>query len=260
MVGKKTGSRSISPKALSSGARPLKNLNAHLLYQTSPPSLHAFKVTRPCRRPCTHLSQQLPSLPCSRMRRAPHLTPPRKALLVYQKTRMMKKIPLQVLVTLVHQTTLRRRAKNTVSPWSLHATHPLLWNKMPSMHTSKAVLLWIRAHLVLPAKMPLMLIREKKTLPPYRPQVKSLASGNPLGSAPCGKNNFARFIGLEGNGVKLMLATGDILPSPHWEDADGATLKGAGGAKPVRKTLCGVMSSVLALLAAESLHSTEAVS
>ena len=45
--------------------------------------------------------------------------------------------------------------------------------------------------------------------------IRSLASGNPLGSALCGKNNFARFIGLEGNGVKLMLATGDILPSPH---------------------------------------------
>ena len=39
------------------------------------------------------------------------------------------------------------------------------------MHTSEAVLLWIRAHLVLPAKMPLMLIKKKKILPPYQSQL-----------------------------------------------------------------------------------------
>ena len=43
--------------------------------------------------------------------------------------------------------------------------------------------------------------------------IRSVASGNPLRSAPCGKNNLARFIGLEGNGVKLMvLLSKNALP------------------------------------------------
>ena len=41
---------------------------------------------------------------------------------------------------------------------------------MYSMHISKAVLLWMRAHLVLLAKMPLMLIVKRKTLPQYHAQ------------------------------------------------------------------------------------------
>ena len=171
MVAKKTSSRSISPKALSSGTRPLKKLKLLLYFQTSLPSLHASKATRPCLRPCTHLSQRPPCRPCNRMRRARRLTPPRKALLVYQKKRMTKEIPLQALLKMVQRMTLRRRGKKAVNPWRLHATRPHLWSEIPSMHMSEAVLLWIRAHLVLPAKIPLMLIVKKKTLPPYHAQL-----------------------------------------------------------------------------------------
>ena len=65
------------------------------------------------------------------MKRAPHLTPPRKALLVYQKKRMMKKIPLQVLITMVHRMTLRRREKKGSESVELSCNTPTLVEQDP---------------------------------------------------------------------------------------------------------------------------------
>ena len=165
MFAKKTSSRTISLKALSSGAGPLKKSQAASIVSNKatiiarlqgdpalPPSLHS-----PLRKTA------MPTVQTDEESTASHSVA--QGASCARKKGMMKKIPLQALVTMVHGMTLRRREKKAVNPCSLRATRPHLWSKIPSMHMSKVVLLWTRDPLALPAKIPLMLMGKKKDSP-----------------------------------------------------------------------------------------------
>ena len=155
MVATKTSSRFISPKALSSGARPLNKSQAAPIVSNKS-SIIARVQCDAALPPSLHLPLPKTTIPT--------VQPDEWSTASHSAAQGTSCVPKK-----------KDDEKNTspspwqkaVNPWSLHATRPHLWSKIPSMHMSKAVLLSIRADLVLLAKMLLMLIVKKETLPPY---------------------------------------------------------------------------------------------